>query len=166
MTAPITVVVAEDEAIIRMDLVEVLREEGYDVVADTGRGDEAVALVTEHQPDLALLDIKMPGRDGIETLRELKKRRLSPEVIMLTGRATLESALEAMRIGAYDYLTKPCKLEELGVLLDKAVEKGEAILDVASDAIAALITDPDTWAPAGDKRDNALAGVAFRDKTQ
>ena len=72
MTDAVTVVVAEDEAIIRMDLVEVLREEGYAVVADTGRGDDAVRLVTEHRPDLALLDIKMPGVDGFGVLERLE----------------------------------------------------------------------------------------------
>ena len=62
----VRVVVAEDEAIIRLDLVEVLTAEGYEVVAETGRGDEAVALVAEHRPHLALLDVKMPGLDGNE----------------------------------------------------------------------------------------------------
>ena len=89
--------------------------------------DTALTILDDQEYDVVLLDIKMPGRDGIETLREMKKRRLTPEVIMLTGHATLDNALEAMKIGAYDYLTKPCKLEELGVLLDKAVEKGQAL---------------------------------------
>ncbi len=89
--------------------------------------DSALDLLEDQDFDVVLLDIKMPGRDGIETLREMKKRRHTHEVIMLTGHATLDNALEAMKIGAYDYLTKPCKLEELGVLLDKAVEKGEAL---------------------------------------
>ena len=66
---PTRVVVAEDEAIIRMDLREILEEEGYEVVGECGRGDEAVALVRELQPDVAILDIKMPGLDGISAAR-------------------------------------------------------------------------------------------------
>ena len=73
----IRAVVAEDEAIIRMDLVEVLREEGYDVVAHTGRGDDAVALVMEYRPDLALLDVKMPGMTGISRSRSPRPTRRS-----------------------------------------------------------------------------------------
>ena len=66
---PIRVVIAEDEAIIRLDLKETLEEEGYEVVGETGRGDEAVQLVKEHQPDLAILDVKMPGMDGLDRRR-------------------------------------------------------------------------------------------------
>ena len=67
---PKRVVIAEDEAIIRLDLREMLEEEGYVVVAETGRGDEAVALVQEHNPDLCVFDIKMPGMDGLAAARE------------------------------------------------------------------------------------------------
>ena len=75
-TRPVRVVVAEDEAIIRLDLVETLAEEGYVVVADTGRGDSAVELVREHQPDVAIFDIKMPGIDGLEAARIVSDERL------------------------------------------------------------------------------------------
>ena len=83
MSAPgaVRVVVAEDEAIIRLDLVETLREEGFDVVADTGRGDEAVRLVAEHRPDVAILDVKMPGLDGIEAARQIAPQRGTAVVI-------------------------------------------------------------------------------------
>ncbi|MEY3559544.1 MAG: hypothetical protein RL374_2250, partial [Actinomycetota bacterium] len=69
MANPIRIVVAEDEAIIRLDLVETLQEEGYVVVADTGRGDTAIELVREHKPDVAIFDIKMPGLDGLAAAR-------------------------------------------------------------------------------------------------
>ena len=68
------VVIAEDEAIIRLDLKEILLTAGYDVVGETARGDEAVSLVDEHRPDLAILDIKMPGMDGIRAAREITSR--------------------------------------------------------------------------------------------
>ena len=108
----IRVVVAEDEAIIRMDLVEVLREEGYDVVADTGRGDDAVALVMEHGPDLALLDVKMPGMTGIEAAREITSSS-DTAVVMLTAFSQRELIHEASDAGAMAYLVKPYQREEL-----------------------------------------------------
>ena len=70
------IVVAEDEAIIRLDLKELLEEEGFDVVGETGRGDEAVELVRELRPDLAILDIKMPGLDGLSAARQISSERL------------------------------------------------------------------------------------------
>ena len=82
MSTTITVVVAEDEAIIRMDLVEVLREEGYDVVAECGRGDDAIRLVGEHRPDLALLDVKMPGMTGIDAARAITAETDTAVVIL------------------------------------------------------------------------------------
>ena len=74
---PTRVVIAEDEAIIRLDLKETLEEEGYEVVAETGRGDEAVELVREHRPDVTILDIKMPGLDGLSAAREIAGERWS-----------------------------------------------------------------------------------------
>jgi len=76
------VVIAEDEAIIRLDLKETLEEEGYDVVGETGRGDEAVALVKELAPDLAILDIKMPGLDGLSAARQISEDRRAAVLIL------------------------------------------------------------------------------------
>ena len=73
---PLRIVVAEDDAIIRMDLCLILQEEGYDVVGDCGQGDLAVELVREHRPDVAILDVKMPGLDGISAARTISGERL------------------------------------------------------------------------------------------
>ena len=94
MTDAVTVVVAEDEAIIRMDLVEVLREEGYAVVADTGRGDDAVRLVAEHRPDLALLDIKMPS---MSITVAMTATLTQPVGILMPSRLGRESTFEHVR---------------------------------------------------------------------
>ncbi|MFN0058655.1 MAG: sigma-54-dependent transcriptional regulator [Planctomycetota bacterium] len=91
--------------------------------------DGALAKIEHDEFDALLLDIRMPGRDGIAALRDVKRIRPQLEVIMLTGHATIETALEAMRAGAYDYLTKPCKIEELQLLLEKAIERSDALAD-------------------------------------
>jgi len=106
------VVIAEDEAIIRLDLSETLQEEGYDVVAETGRGDEAVRLVRLHQPDIAILDIKMPGLDGLSAAREIAGERLAA-VLILTAFSQRDLIERARDAGALGYLVKPFQKAEL-----------------------------------------------------
>ena len=106
------VVIAEDEAIIRLDLKETLVEEGYDVVGETGRGDEAVALVKDLAPDLAILDIKMPGLDGLEAAREISQDRRSA-VLILTAFSQRDLIEQARDAGALAYLVKPFQRSEL-----------------------------------------------------
>jgi response regulator NasT len=108
----VRVVVAEDESIIRLDLVETLREEGFDVVADTGRGDEAVGLVAEHRPDVAILDVKMPGLDGIEATRRIAPQR-GTAVVILTAFSQRELIEQAREAGAMTYLVKPYRRDAL-----------------------------------------------------
>jgi len=106
------VVIAEDEAIIRLDLSETLQEEGYEVVAETGRGDEAVRLVRQHQPDIAILDIKMPGLDGLSAAREIAGERLAA-VLILTAFSQRDLIERARDAGALGYLVKPFQKAEL-----------------------------------------------------
>jgi response regulator NasT len=108
----VRVVIAEDEAIIRLDLRETLEEAGYQVVADTGRGDEALSLVRDHRPDLVLLDIKMPGMDGLAVARELASER-ECAVLILTAFSQRDLIEEANNAGAMAYLVKPYQAEEL-----------------------------------------------------
>ena len=107
-----SVVIAEDEAIVRLDLREILEEEGYEVVGETGRGDEAVALVRSHQPDLVILDIKMPGMDGLAAAREINSERRS-SVLILTALSQRDLIEQARDAGALAYLVKPFQKEEL-----------------------------------------------------
>ncbi len=102
----VRVVIAEDEAIIRLDLKETLEEEGYRVVGETGRGDEAVALVRELEPDIAILDIKMPGMDGIAAAREIASSRKAA-VLILTAFSQRDLVQQATEAGAMNYLVKP-----------------------------------------------------------
>jgi two-component system, response regulator PdtaR len=120
MTAPapddrdgrIRVVIAEDEAIIRLDLKETLQDEGYLVVGDTGRGDIAVDMVRELKPDVAILDVKMPGIDGIEAARRIN-REGDTAVVILTAFSQRDLIEQAVDAGALAYLVKPYKRSEL-----------------------------------------------------
>jgi len=96
-------------------------------VLSSHNGDEALAeLQREPDVDVVLLDVKMPGMDGIETLREIKRAYPTVEVIMLTGHGTVESAIDGMKLGAFDYLMKPCDLEELLGKVEEAQAKRRA----------------------------------------
>jgi len=108
----VRVVLAEDEAIIRLDLKETLEEEGYEVVGETGRGDEAVALVKDHEPDIAILDIKMPGLDGLSAAREITAERRAA-VLILTAFSQRDLIEQARDAGALAYLVKPFQRSEL-----------------------------------------------------
>ena len=122
MTSAIRVVVAEDEAIIRLDLVETLTAEGYEVVADTGRGDEAVELVATHAPDLALLDVKMPGLDGIEATRAISQDKRTA-VVLLTAFSQRDLVERATDAGAMAYLVKPYQRAELVPAIETALAR-------------------------------------------
>ena len=112
VTTPTRVVIAEDEAIIRLDLKELLQEEGYEVVAETGRGDEAVEFVRQHKPDLAILDIKMPGLDGLEAARQIAGDRICA-VLILTAFSQRDLIDQARDAGALAYLVKPFQRGDL-----------------------------------------------------
>jgi AmiR/NasT family two-component response regulator len=107
-----TVVIAEDEAIVRLDLREILEQQGFDVVGETGRGDEAVTLAKEHEPDLVILDIKMPGLDGLSAAKDINANRKSA-VLILTAFSQRNLIEEARDAGALAYLVKPFQQEEL-----------------------------------------------------
>ena len=108
----VRVVIAEDEAIVRMDLKEILEDEGYDVVGETGRGDEAVELVKQLQPDLAILDVKMPGMDGLAAAREITAEQRAA-VLILTAFSQRNLIEQARDAGALAYLIKPFQRTEL-----------------------------------------------------
>ena len=133
MTGPAArILVAEDEAIIRLDLVETLREEGYDVVAETGRGDDALRLVDEVKPDLAILDVRMPGLDGIEVAREIVSNR-SAAVLILTAFGQRELVERAAEAGALAYLVKPWQRNDLVPAIEMALARHREVLALAEE---------------------------------
>lgn len=122
---PTRVVVAEDEAIIRMDLKELLQEEGYEVVGEAGRGDLALSLVTRLRPDVALLDIKMPGMDGISVARRINADRICA-VVLVTAFSQRELIDEATDAGVHGYVVKPFERHDLIPAIEVALARFQA----------------------------------------
>ncbi len=116
------VVIAEDEALIRLDLSEMLAEEGYDVVGQAGDGEAAVALAEEHRPDLVVLDVKMPRLDGISAAERIAKQRIAP-VVILTAFSQRELVERARDAGAMAYLVKPFSKNDLVPAVEMAVSR-------------------------------------------
>jgi AmiR/NasT family two-component response regulator len=130
---PITrIVIAEDEAIIRLDLRETLEEEGYQVVADTGRGDDAIELVRQHRPDVAIFDIKMPGLDGLDAARVVSAEKLCP-VVMLTAFSQREVIEQARDAGALAYLVKPFQKTDLVPAIELAIGRFREMMTLSGE---------------------------------
>ncbi|HYB40673.1 MAG TPA: sigma-54 dependent transcriptional regulator [Candidatus Methylomirabilis sp.] len=126
MTSPIRVLVADDERNLRELLVRELERKGHAVVG-VPDGEAALERLREETADVLLLDMRMPRVEGIEVLRSLQAYPEAPQVIVMTGFQEVSTAVEAMKLGAYDYLTKPARIEELDILVRKAAEKGRLI---------------------------------------
>ncbi|WP_433787852.1 ANTAR domain-containing response regulator [Actinomycetospora sp. CA-101289] len=136
--AGLRVVVAEDEALIRLDLVEMLREEGYDVVGEAGDGEEAIRLARELRPGLIMMDIKMPGTDGLEAARTIAGERLAP-VVMLTAFSQRELVEAARDAGAMAYLVKPFSKTDVVPAIELAASRYAEV--AALEAEVAGLTD-------------------------
>jgi AmiR/NasT family two-component response regulator len=120
------VVVAEDEALIRLDIVEMLRDAGYDVVGEAGDGEEAVRLAEEHHPDLVVMDIKMPILDGISAAERIASARIAP-VVLLTAFSQRELVERARDAGAMAYVVKPFSAADLLPALEIALSRHSEI---------------------------------------
>src|SRR5262245_33298923 len=118
---PPHVLVVDDEEMMRAMLGRELPRWGFRVTTAQS-GEEGLRLVQDHEFAVALVDILMPGLDGLETLKRLQQESPGTEVVLLTGHGTIEGAVAGMRAGAYDYLTKPCRLSELSAVLLRAIE--------------------------------------------
>lgn len=119
------VIVAEDESLIRMDIVEILRENDFDVVAEAGDGEQAVALAKEHKPDLMVMDVKMPKMDGISAAEEIAK--LNVPVVLLTAFSQTELVERASQAGAMAYIVKPFTPNDLLPAIRIAISRHDQI---------------------------------------
>jgi AmiR/NasT family two-component response regulator len=116
------VVIAEDEALIRLDLAEMLAEEGYDVVGQAGDGQSAIELAEKHRPDLVVLDVKMPKLDGITAAQRIAEQRIAP-VVILTAFSQRDLVNRARDAGAMAYLVKPFNKNDLVPAIEMAVSR-------------------------------------------
>lgn len=121
-SAPRRVLIAEDEALIRLDLTEMLREEGYDIVGQAGDGQEAVELAEQLKPDLVIMDVKMPHRDGIDAASEIASKRIAP-IVVLTAFSQRELVERARDAGAMAYLVKPFTVTDLIPAIEVALSR-------------------------------------------
>jgi two-component system, response regulator PdtaR len=127
------ILVAEDETIIRLDLRGLLERAGYDVVAEARDGEEAVELARVHQPDLALMDVKMPRLDGIDAARRILEERPIP-IVMLTAFDQRELVERAAEVGVYGYLVKPFREQDVVPAIELAKARHEELAAVRADA--------------------------------
>jgi DNA-binding NtrC family response regulator len=118
------VLLVDDETVFTKNMSKLLKNRGYQVTA-VNSGDAAIRELEQNRFDVMVLDLKMPGMDGITTLKESVKLGLFTETLILTGHGSIDTALEAMKLGAYDYLTKPCEIDELVAKVEAAWEKKE-----------------------------------------
>jgi len=127
------ILVAEDETIIRLDLCELLKRAGYEVVAEARDGEEAVALAREHEPDLAVMDVKMPRLDGIEAARRILVARPIP-IVMLTAFGQRELVDRAAEAGVYGYLVKPFREQDVVPAIETARARHGELVAVRAEA--------------------------------
>jgi response regulator NasT len=123
------VLIAEDEALIRLDLTERLREEGYQVVGEAGDGQEAVDLAESLRPDLVIMDVKMPRRDGIDAAAEIAAKRIAP-VVLLTAFSQRDLVEKARDAGAMAYLVKPFSISDLIPAIEVAISRFSEITEL------------------------------------
>jgi DNA-binding NtrC family response regulator len=122
MTGKPQLLLVDDDAAFRTVMAAELARSGYDV-RTAASGDEALAVCAEAEPQVILLDLQMPGLSGLDVLKTLQERRAPGEVVMLTGHGSIDTAIEAIRIGAFDYISKPCPLDELEIRIQRALER-------------------------------------------
>ena len=136
------ILIVDDEEDFANTLAERMNIRGYDVLVSFN-GDDALEKIKHYLLDVVILDVAMPGRDGIEVLREIKTLKPLVEVIMLTGHATVETAIEGMKSGAIDYLMKPCETEDLIKKIDTAFQRKSSHEERIRDAkVKDIISSP------------------------
>lgn len=121
-SAKAKVLIVDDEKSILETLTGIIEDEGHEVITASS-GEKALTLFTESSPDIVLMDVWMPGIDGIETLRSMKEKNRDACVIMISGHSTIDTAVHAIKLGAYDFMEKPLSLDRVTILVRRALEK-------------------------------------------
>ncbi len=119
---PSSILLVDDDAAFRHVMARELQRIGYEV-ATASSGEEAIQRVSANEPDVVVLDLRLPGMGGLDALREINTNAPGTEVIMLTGHGSIDTAIESIRIGAFDYVVKPCPLDELDIRIQRALER-------------------------------------------
>ena len=143
MKTPMSILLVDDDSAFRHVMSGELRRLGYEV-ATANSGEEALACLARQEAEIVLLDLRLPGMDGLATLKAIRARHPSTEVIMLTGHGSIDTAIESIRVGAFDYVTKPCPLDEIQIRVQRAVEQ-RALRQRAS-LLERALTPPDPTA--------------------
>ncbi|MGE5199153.1 MAG: sigma-54-dependent transcriptional regulator, partial [Rhodospirillaceae bacterium] len=140
MAAKPLLLLVDDDAAFRTVMGAELSRSGYDV-RTAASGEEALAACARIEPQIILLDLQMPGIDGLEVLKALRAQQAPGEVVMLTGHGSIDTAIEAIRMGAFDYVSKPCPLDELEIRIQRALERQS--LKNRADLLERGLTPPD-----------------------
>jgi len=119
------ILLVDDEVVFTTNMSKLLKSRGYRVEA-VNSGDAAIRELQNQDFDVVVLDLKMPGMDGISTLKKIKRLDLFTQTLILTGHGSIDSALEAVKLGAYDYLTKPCEIDDLVEKIEGAWQKKDS----------------------------------------
>ena len=136
------ILLVDDEVVFTRNMSKLLTARGY-LVHAVNSGDAAIQALDREDFDVVVLDLKMPGMDGIATLKEIKKLGLFTETLILTGHGAIDTALEAIKLGAYDYLTKPCEIDDLVKKIEGAWGKrDEAVKKDIQDKIRKVVESP------------------------
>ncbi len=136
------ILLVDDEVVFTTNMSKLLNSRGYRVTA-VNSGDEAIRELEADDFDVVVLDLKMPGMDGITTLKEIKKLDLFTQTLILTGHGSIDTALEAVKLGAYDYLTKPCEIDDLVEKIEGAwVKKEQHVQEELQENIQKMVESP------------------------
>ena len=137
------VLIVDDDEMFRRVLAGELQRLGFDI-ASVATGEAALERLASDAPEIVLLDLRLPGMGGLDVLKAIRERSPSTDVIMLTGHGSIDTAIESMRMGAFDFVAKPCPLEELQVRIERALER--QALRQASDACSSAASRRQTSA--------------------
>ena len=136
------ILLVDDEEVFARNMGKLLTARSYKVTT-ANSGDAAIRLLEEQPVDVIVLDLKMPGMDGLTTLKEIQKLGLFTQTLILTGHGSIDSALEAIKLGAYDYLTKPCEIDELVDKIEGAwTKKDNAAKQEMMDKLQRVVESP------------------------